>query len=228
MILLLAPLPAVPSTTDPCIPSPCGPYSQCRVIVDSPVCSCLSSYIGSPPNCRPECIRNSDCPSNMACINEKCRNPCLGACGTDAQCNVIKNTPMCTCPIGYDGDPFIRCYIKPQEVDLPPQDLCNPTPCAPNAKCHNGICTCLPEYHGDPYRDCRPECILNSDCSREKACTRNKCTDPCPGTCGTNAICSVVNHIPMCSCMENYEGNAFTICTPVIGNCFSTIITFPY
>jgi hypothetical protein len=91
-------------------------------------------------------------------------------------------------------------------------DPCNPSPCGPNAQCNNGVCTCLPEYQGDPYRGCRPECVLSSDCPRDKACIRNKCVDPCPGTCGQNAECSVINHIPICSCLPGYTGSAFVVC----------------
>lgn len=98
---------------NPCIPSPCGPYSQCKNIGDSPSCSCRPEYTGTPPNCRPECSINSECPSNKACINEKCRDPCPGSCGISALCNVVYHTPACTCPEGYTGDPFTNCYPKP-------------------------------------------------------------------------------------------------------------------
>lgn len=77
------------------------------------------------------------------------------------------------------------------------------------------MCTCLAEYQGDAYRGCRPECVLNNDCPRDKACVRNKCTDPCPGTCGQNAECTVINHIPTCTCLTGYGGNAFVLCTPI-------------
>lgn len=43
---------------------------------------------------------------------------------------------------------------------------------------------------------------------------QNKCKDPCPGTCGQNAQCDVVNHIPMCSCPSGFTGNAFVTCRP--------------
>lgn len=102
------------------------------------------------------------------------------------------------------------------------RDPCNPSPCGPNAQCNDGVCSCLPEYQGDPYRGCRPECVLNSDCPRDKACVRNKCVDPCPGTCGQNAECNVVNHIPMCNCPPHYTGNAFISCRPVPGKLLST------
>jgi hypothetical protein len=63
-------------------------------------------------------------------------------------------------------------------------DPCNPSPCGPNAECNDGYCKCLYEYHGDPYIGCRPECVLSQDCTRDKNCVRNKCVDPCRGTCG--------------------------------------------
>ena len=101
----------------------------------------------------------------------------------------------------------------PVEAPLNP---CNPSPCGANAVCKErngaGSCTCLPEYTGDPYAGCRPECVLNTDCDRAKACVRNKCVDPCPGTCGLNAECRVVNHAPSCSCLPGYTGNPLSSC----------------
>ena len=112
-IVVLAPVIQEDPYRDPCNPSPCGPYSQCRDYNGSPSCSCLSSYIGAPPNCKPECVINSECPSNQACINEKCRDPCPGSCGADANCFVMNHTPVCTCPEGFTGDPFTYCHPKP-------------------------------------------------------------------------------------------------------------------
>jgi len=50
----------------------------------------------------------------MACIREKCRDPCPGSCGLNAHCQVLNHIPMCICPEGYSGDPFMSCYIKPE------------------------------------------------------------------------------------------------------------------
>lgn len=104
-ILLVAPPPPV----DPCTPNPCGLYAECRVIGDQAACSCLKNYIGLPPNCRPECVVNTDCASNQACISEKCRDPCIGSCGENANCRVQNHIPVCLCQPGFTGDPFSLC-----------------------------------------------------------------------------------------------------------------------
>lgn len=48
----------------------------------------------------------------MACVNKKCRDPCAGACGTDALCEVVNHNPVCYCRQDMTGDPFIRCIGK--------------------------------------------------------------------------------------------------------------------
>jgi len=102
-------LTSVPEVKQPCSPSPCGPNSQCRVINEQAVCSCVPGFIGSPPSCRPECVVSSDCGLNEACSNQKCRDPCPGTCGVGARCQVISHNPICSCPSGLMGDPFTRC-----------------------------------------------------------------------------------------------------------------------
>lgn len=73
---------------------------------------------------------------------------------------------------------------------------------------------CLPEYLGNPYEGCRPECVLSSDCPSNRACIRNKCQDPCPGTCAQNAACQVINHLPSCTCPSGFTGDPFSYCVP--------------
>lgn len=100
--------------TNPCVPSPCGPNSQCRVVGDeTAVCSCTAKYIGRPPNCRPECTLNAECPGNLACINEMCKDPCTGACGPYTTCTVSVHQPICRCLDQYHGDPFSSCSLIP-------------------------------------------------------------------------------------------------------------------
>jgi hypothetical protein len=94
---------------NPCSPSPCGPNSLCREHNGQATCSCSPNYIGSPPNCRPECLTNNECPIQLACIDKKCADPCPNTCGSNAKCNVKNHSPICTCLDGYNGDPFKAC-----------------------------------------------------------------------------------------------------------------------
>lgn len=59
---------------------------------------------------------------------------------------------------------------------------------------------------------CRPECVISSDCLQHQACLNQKCGDPCPGTCGVNARCQVINHNPICSCKPSFTGDPFVAC----------------
>lgn len=102
---------------NPCSPSPCGPYSQCRTINKHAVCICASNYIGAPPNCRPECVVSTDCAQDKSCMNQRCKDPCPGTCGQNARCQVVNHSPICSCSVGFEGDPFVRC-IKEQPSKL--------------------------------------------------------------------------------------------------------------
>jgi hypothetical protein len=112
----------------------------------------------------------------------------------------------------------INCSLSAEMFSQERPTPCMPSPCGSNAVCREqngaGSCTCLPDYMGNPYEACRPECVLNSDCPSNRACIHNKCQDPCPGTCGTNADCQVVNHLPSCTCRLGYTGDPFRSCRP--------------
>ncbi len=97
---------------NPCVPSPCGPNSVCRNIDNRATCACVTGMFGAPPNCRPECVVHQDCPSNKACINQKCKDPCVGACGFNAICSVKNHQPICNCFDGHEGDPYSGCNAK--------------------------------------------------------------------------------------------------------------------
>ena len=107
---------------------------------------------------------------------------------------------------------YSYCIAVEQEPLITP---CNPPPCGPNSQCRElhgqAVCSCKPEYVGVPP-DCRPECVVSSECSKDKACLNQKCIDPCPGTCGLNAQCSVINHSPICTCGVGQSGDPFTRC----------------
>lgn len=68
--------------------------------------------IGAPPNCRPECYIDQDCPSYLACQNYKCTDPCSGSCGLYAQCTVQNHQIECQCEEGYEGDPYSGCILR--------------------------------------------------------------------------------------------------------------------
>jgi len=42
----------------------------------------------------------------------KCKDPCPGSCASNAICKVISHTPRCSCPPGYNGDPFTQCILQ--------------------------------------------------------------------------------------------------------------------
>jgi hypothetical protein len=130
---------------------------------------------------------------------------------------VKDHVPLCTCPIGYTGDPFFACREEPR---TPPPIInpCQPSPCGPNSQCResNGqaVCSCLPNYIGSPP-GCRPECIVNSECAQQMSCINQKCADPCPNTCGIEAQCQVKNHNPICSCPQGFTGDPFSRCSRI-------------
>lgn len=64
----------------------------------------LLFYIESRgPTTIPECTTDSDCPSQYACINQRCQNPCIISvlCSPDQECHVQDTVPyktvMCQC-----------------------------------------------------------------------------------------------------------------------------------
>ena len=136
------------------------------------VCECSQGYIGNPlSECRAECYGNLDCPvSHPACYYGICKNPCIGACGTGADCNLRGLTPVCSCPREMIGNPSVSCRSLRGEcesnTDCPYYLACinyscvNPCigKCGINANCdvknHRTICTCPTGYSGNPLTAC--------------------------------------------------------------------------
>lgn len=107
---------------------------------------------------------------------------------------------------------------------------CHPSPCAPDSTCSvysPQVVMCDPCASSDGTWNpaCYPECLTNADCPFNKACLGHKCEDPCPGSCGVNAKCTVVHHTPICSCPYPLIGNPFEHCTqPPPGRCFNCVL----
>ena len=108
---------------------------------------------------------------------------------------------------------FVSCLHL--AVAEPPQNPCDPSPCGPNSQCRlvnqHAVCSCSLGFIGNPP-SCRPECVVSSECPQNRACINQKCLDPCPGTCGLNARCQVVNHNPICSCAAGFTGDPLARC----------------
>lgn len=59
---------------------------------------------------RPECTVDPECPTSLACIREKCQDPCQRTtCGIHAQCKAANHRAICSCIPGYEGDPYRIC-----------------------------------------------------------------------------------------------------------------------
>ncbi|KOB51772.1 Dumpy, isoform I [Operophtera brumata] len=54
--------------------------------------------------------------------------------------------------------------------------------------------------------------MVSSECPQDKACVNQKCVDACEGVCGVNALCQVMKHTPVCSCVDGTEGDPFVGC----------------
>jgi hypothetical protein len=212
---------------DPCYPSPCGPNGICRVINGAASCQ------------YPECVSNEECPTNKACFNQRCGDPCYRACGENALCHVRNHKAVCSCPAGYMGSPFSQCsrvhdpIPKPEcthDSECPNDKACynqrcenpcitSPNVCAQNAECrvsyHRPTCTCRSGFTGNAQFACYElGCRSDSECSPTQACVNRECTDPCRYTqCGRNAECkSDYNHKTRCHCFQGYRGNPLISC----------------
>lgn len=224
---------------DPCaVLEPCQRPANCEVIPSSPVrtmiCICPEGYVSSGSGtCKPTkpvldiggCIADPDCPSDKACINGICRNPCN--CGPNAECRVKDHKPVCSCDQGYDGNPELEC-VKigcRSDDECSGQHSCINRQCVPvcssdgrscgeRAECyginHRAVCECPPGLSGDPRNSCvLLGCRSDTECPTDKACINNKCENPCDKTasCAINEICQVYNHRPECACPPGMIGD---------------------
>ncbi|KAK0077551.1 hypothetical protein PV326_009982, partial [Microctonus aethiopoides] len=180
---------------DPC-PGSCGIDALCYTINHTLLCECPRCYYGDPNDkCQSftealdpskDCENSTSCGMSEKCILDLCRNPCPGSCGINAICTVLKHEPNCRCPKCYEGDALIKCE--------PYQGL------------RRFTCQWVNFQSRIP-------CENNTGCLNSQICESKKCIDPCPGKCGTNALCNVNNHNLNCSCARCYEGDPQKICT---------------
>lgn len=85
----------------------------------------------------------------MQCTDvDECELP--NACGPGALCRNVVGGKQCTCPLGYEGDPYTTGCLDADE--------CARTPCGKGALCTNlegsFRCVCPPGSVGDPLAQC--------------------------------------------------------------------------
>ena len=57
------------------------------------------------------CSSDSECSQSQACQSRSCRNPCISdnPCSQTAICSPKNHRATCTCPPGFEGDPYRQC-----------------------------------------------------------------------------------------------------------------------
>eukprot|EP00092_Neocalanus_flemingeri_P015375 GFUD01016638.1.p1 GENE.GFUD01016638.1~~GFUD01016638.1.p1 ORF type:complete len:648 (-),score=103.17 GFUD01016638.1:526-2469(-) len=221
------------SVRDPCNPSPCGPGTTCTANRDgNPICRCKPGLIPKPDTitgCGPECLIDPDCKYGFVCESQKCvekPDPCNPSpCGPGTTCTPNANgNPICKCIDGLipKPDTITGCgpectidpdcqygYICSQQKCVEKPDPCVPNPCGTGAVCvlqgDSYSCECPSGTVGDGVTGCnRGECLIDDDCSQDKACEKFYCVDPClSGTCRSTDFCRVMRHRPICG--YNYD-----------------------
>lgn len=168
----------------------CADTAICTGRKHQPVCECPPGQTGNPnvacetlrQPLEPECRSDQDCPSKLACFNNRCENPCAksNVCQSDQTCTVVDTLPvrtmMCRCPSDMVVDNSGRCVAIKQNdpscisnTDCSDPELClrgvcviacRVETCGVNAQClssqHRAICSCAPGYEGNPHIECSP------------------------------------------------------------------------
>lgn len=144
----------------------CEKNKKCETRRHRPVCVCKSGFVVNEYGeltCAPdkrECSRDDDCASNMACIDLKCRNPCVATpnrrspCDADKACEVNDHKPICICM--KECHPSISICLRdsgcPMSLACRNFQCVNPcdhASCAINSPCvveeHKPICKFCPQ-----------------------------------------------------------------------------------
>jgi len=183
---------AMGSHSDACFPTPCGPNTDCQVNGNGvAICRCKPGFFPKPDTitgCGPQCTGDSECSGNTVCSGGKCINPCDGACGIDALCEVRIGRAICRCPSGTTGDPFTRCTRTAQSTD---GRILNS---GSSFTRDTGAGVSSSTFHSNVVR---------------QSSTTNLCSN---FGCGSNADCQTLFSRPVCKCRVGYEGDPYTGC----------------
>ena len=221
--------------SDLCRSESCHSSAQCDTVAGKALCTCPVDTVGDPytSGCRTNgtCPNgNKDCPSEAACSNGRCINPCDGYCGPNTECRCTNHIPVCSCPPNFAPNPTVKegCIRKPQACRFDGdcsgstclkgqcQFVCrNENDCAQGERCIGSMCMlqCLTHSQCASQQACvnglcKSGCRSNNDCPTGKACFNTQCENPCEreGVCGINALCQVVEHSAQCQCPKGFIG----------------------
>lgn len=196
---------------DPCsLRGACGMNALCSAVLHKARCECPQCHIGRPtikcspdPRCgtttqRPVAVITTPRPPITAKPSNK-QPPVIATavCTRDNQCS---SNQACNTALGACQDP---CDFKS-------------TPCEQSKRCevrrHRPVCVCkhgfvLSETTGE--MSCGPdpiECRQDDECASNLACRLGRCQNPCAGErnpcTASNKTCHVLDHRPVCICMD--------------------------
>ncbi|KAK7075249.1 hypothetical protein SK128_022663 [Halocaridina rubra] len=233
---------------NPCrVLDPCHESTMCKVIDTLPVrtmiCICQDGMVTKDggvcqllPPIKLGCSADPECPSDTACFNGICKDPCQ--CGANANCEIIEHHPVCSCERGYEGDPEIRCYDTGcySNDDCLTTHVCrngqcdpvcgpNNEPCGEEAVCqgvnHEAACYCPPGSRGNPRTQCIAiGCVADDTCPSDRSCINQRCVNPCTSDpCELPATCQAVNHVADCPCPPGFNGTRALGCEKIVIGC---------
>lgn len=168
--------PSLGECYDPCAnPSfKCRGNKRCEVSHHRPTCVCKGGFVVNERGeiaCAPEiseCSRNDQCPSNRACIENVCQNPCTALkqspCPPEKGCDVLNHKPVCICL--KNCNPSLSICLRDNGCPAHQacrafrcEDPCATASCPENTPCyvedHKPICKfCPPGFKSDSKYGC--------------------------------------------------------------------------
>jgi hypothetical protein len=59
-------------------------------------------------------LQSLDCADDKACVSQVCQSVCAvqNPCAPNAICRAQFHRPLCVCPVGWAGNPQVRCYKR--------------------------------------------------------------------------------------------------------------------
>lgn len=205
------------SDIDECTEEPCHPTARCENLPGSYRCICPEGTVGdglTQQGCiKPkECYKDDDCANNLACLSDKCTEPCINTtCGPNALCNAENHQAACYCPPGHLGDPSehtvgcfkVECIVNEDCASdkacdsetnrcIKPCDLisCGKGSCG--VANHQALCTCYEGYQ-----------LVNNICEDINECL----SQPCHST----AFCENQPGTYQCQCPEGLIGDPVNV-----------------